>query len=128
MRRRPKSIPASATFEEVIDFIEHSHDNTYPVMGRDGELVGIIRFAHLRDALFDSELGSLVCAADLAIPCPRVFYPGDPVTETWRKFRGAQDDGLPVVSSDPPHQLVGMIKRRDLYRMFVRSGQKGRPG
>jgi CBS domain-containing protein len=123
MRRRPQAIPAAATFEEVMDFIEHSQDNTYPVVGDEGELVGIIRYVHLRDALFDAELGSLVCAADLAIPSPRVLTPDDPITATWQQFHAGVDDGIPVVEPDPPHQLVGMVRRRDLYRIFRRGRQ-----
>jgi Kef-type K+ transport system membrane component KefB len=123
MRRHPKAIPAQATFEQVVDFIEHSRDNTYPVIGADGELVGIIRYVHLRDALFDADLGTLVRAEDLAIPAPRVLHPDDPVADTWQQFRKGVDDGIPVVTREAPHQLVGMVKRRDLYRIFKRGRQ-----
>jgi Kef-type K+ transport system membrane component KefB len=122
MRRFPKAIPATANFEEVVDFIEHSQDNTYPVVGPDGELIGIIRYSHLRNALFDADLGSLVRAADLAIPCPRLLHPDDPLTQTWVHFRHGLDDGIPVVTREEPQQLVGLLKRRDLYRMFSRRG------
>jgi Kef-type K+ transport system membrane component KefB len=122
MRRYPKAIPATADFEEVVDFIEHSQDNTYPVVGSDGELVGIIRYHLLRNALFDADLSSLVRAADLAIPCPRVLHPDDPLIQTWSHFRHGPDDGIPVVTPDESQQLVGMLRRRDLYRMFSQHG------
>jgi hypothetical protein len=126
MRRYPKAIPATADFEEVVDFIEHSQDNTYPVVGPDGEMIGIIRYSHLRNALFDGDLGTLVRAADLAIPCPRVLHPDDPLIQTWAHFRHGPDDGMPVVTPDEAQQLVGMLRRRDLYRMFSRQGSEQR--
>jgi Kef-type K+ transport system membrane component KefB len=128
MRRNPKAIPAAATFEEVMDFIEHSQDNTYPVIGAEGELTGIIRYVHLRDALFDADLGSLVCAADLAIPCPRTLHPDDPITDTWQHFHRGLDDSMPVVGPDPPFPLVGVVHRRDLYRIFRRGKQSASAG
>jgi CBS domain-containing protein len=124
MRRYPKAIPATANFEQVVDFIEHSHDNTYPVVNPDGELLGIIRYLDLRNALFDAELGSLVRAADLAIPCLQILHPDDPLTQTWHHFRNELNDGLPVVTREEPQQLVGMLRRRDLYRIFSRQRPK----
>ena len=92
------------------------------MVGPDGDLFGIIRYHHLRNALFDADLGSLIRAADLAIPCPRVLHPDDPLIQTWAHFRDGPDDGIPVVTRDESQQLVGMLRRRDLYRMFSQQG------
>ena len=110
-----------ATFDEVADFIEHSHDNTFAVTGPDGELVGVIRYSQLRTVLFDGHLGSLVCAADLAVPCSLVLYPDDPITRTQEHFRRGSEDDLPVAADEESKRFVGVVRRRDLFRLFSRS-------
>ena len=42
MRKIDGGIPQSATFDEVIDKIEHSRDHTYPVVTEAGELMAAI--------------------------------------------------------------------------------------
>ena len=68
MRKNVKGVPQEATFHDVIAYIEHSHDNTYPVVGRSGELVGVIRYRELSTALFEPALETLVRAADVTTP------------------------------------------------------------
>ena len=82
-------------------------------------LVGVIRYPDLRDELFEPQLGSLVCAADLALPVPAPLFPDDPLESARDRFRRGQDDCMPVVSRQEPHELVGLIKRRYLFRLLV---------
>jgi CBS domain-containing protein len=121
MRRNTKTIPATATFDDVAVFIEHSHDNTFAVTGPDGELVGVIRYSQLRTVLFDAHLGSLVCASDLAVPCSLILYPDDPITRTQEHFRRGSEDDLPVAADEESKRFVGLVRRRDLFRLFSRS-------
>lgn len=129
VRRNIRGIPATANFEAVADFIEQSHDNVFAVVDDEKTLVGIIRYADLRDALFDPELGDLVCAADLAMDATDTLGPDDSVAHGLEIFRHGDDDCLPVVTDEPPGQLLGMVRRRDLFRYFLRSSgrsdQKG---
>jgi len=59
MRRNFTPVPAAAQFKEVIGAIGHSHANLFPVVNADETLVGIIRYADIRDALFDPGIGRL---------------------------------------------------------------------
>jgi len=127
MYRNPKSIAAAAHFDEVVSFIEHSRDNVFPVTSGD-ELIGIIRYVQLRDALFDEEVHELVYAADLAVPCSIVVKSEDHITATWNYFRSSPDDVIPVVNNDEEKRLVGLIKRRDLFRLFSKFRDGDGPG
>lgn len=123
MKRSVVGIPAGADFDKVADFIEHSRDNTFPVVDQENRLVGIIRYTDLRDALFDPELGHLVCAADLAAPVRYRLTSDQSVSDALEMFRRGDDDCVPVVEvSEEAETLVGLIKRRDLFHYFLKSG------
>ncbi len=120
MRRDVRGIPASATYQRVVDFIERSHDNMLPVIGDDGAVVGMIRYGDLRDEHFDPGLGALVRAADLALTSFPLLYPDAAATDAWREFKQNSADCLPVVSRERPHRLLGIVRRRDLQDLAVR--------
>jgi CBS domain-containing protein len=119
MRRRVRGIPASATFQRVIDFIERSHDDTLPVVDDENHLVGMISYRELQDEHFDPGLGSLVRAEDLAFSSFPVLHPDQPAIEAWREFQKSKTDCLPIVSRERPHRLLGVLSRRDILRLSV---------
>lgn len=125
MRKNPVSIPQTATFDELVDRIEHSRENVYFVVAESGELVGLIRYRELSSVLFDPALGSLVRAADVMTPASRMLFPEDPATKAFDIFELSKDDCLPIVTSDEPHQLVGTLRRRDVLRLLIRGQRDG---
>ena len=50
----------SSGFNDVVQLIEHSHDNTYAVLDAAGSLVGVIRYADLSRIALDRHVASLV--------------------------------------------------------------------
>ncbi len=120
MRKNVKAVPQEATFGEVVSSIEHSHDNTYPVVGRAGELVGVIRYRELSNALFDPALNTLVRATDVTTPAGWVLYPDEPVSRAYSLFQTTKDDCLPVLTREEPRRLAGVVRRRDVLRLLIR--------
>ncbi|WP_417383416.1 cation:proton antiporter [Gimesia sp.] len=119
-RKNVKGISQTATFNEVISFIEHSHDNTFPVLGPQEEVVGVIRYQDLSNTLFDPKIGSLVRAADLANSLETVVYPDDSLARVWSKFREDSYDCLPVVSREQPHRMLGVIRRWEILKYYIK--------
>ncbi len=126
VRKGAQAIRCDATFDEVIDHIEHSRDNTYPVVDKSNILVGLIRYPDLRDALFDPKLAALVRAEDLAAPYGQLLYLDDPVAKAWSQIRRGQDDCIPVVDRGDGPQLVGLVRRRDLIGLFANPGRRAK--
>jgi len=127
MRKNVPAVPQSATFAELVEHIEHSRDNTFPVVDDLGGLVGVIRYKELSHALFDQALGPLVRAADLATPTRRVLRPDDPIGRASELFAASKDDCIPVLSSEGPERLLGLVRRRDVLRKQIRD-QAGNGG
>lgn len=119
-RKNVKGISQTATFNEVITFIEHSHDNTFPVIGPNEEVVGVIRYQDLSNTLFDPKIGSLVRAADLANSLETIVYPDDSLARVWAKFREGSYDCLPVVSREQPHRMLGVIRRWEILKYYIK--------
>ncbi len=120
MRQNLHPLHESMTFDEVLAVIEHSRDNTYPVVSTTGEMVGVVRYRELSQALVDHSLGPLVRAADIATPIGKVLYPDDPVQRARKLFSSIKDDCLPVVAREEPHTLLGIVRRRDVLRLLIR--------
>jgi Kef-type K+ transport system membrane component KefB/CBS domain-containing protein len=127
MRKNVKAVPQEAPFDEVVACIEHSRNNTYPVVGRSGELVGVIRYRELSTALFDPALDTLVRATDVTTPARWVLHPDEPVSRAYGVFEASKDDCLPVVTREAPYRLVGVVRRRDVLRLLIRGQEKKGP-
>jgi Kef-type K+ transport system membrane component KefB len=115
-RRNVKPLLSSDHFAAVLDHIEHSHDNTYPVVNSIGQLVGIIRYMDMRDVLFEPTASQLVTAEDLAIPAKRVLEQTATLGDAWRLLNDGPDDCLPVVIA-ATNQYIGIVRQRDLLQI-----------
>ena len=117
-RRNVKALLAGAQFDEVLDHIEHSHDNTYPVVTSDNELIGIIRYPDVRDVIFEPTAKMLVTAEDLAVPARKVLKQDGTLGEAWKLLKDSRDDCVPVVTTNAPHHYIGVVRRRELLRLL----------
>lgn len=124
MRQNVSGILASAGFDDVIDFIEHSHDNTYPVVDAENSVVGQICYSRLSTTLFDRSVGDLVRAEDLATSVNDLLHTNDPASRALDLFRQGADDCIPVVSHDERRELRGVVRKSDVTNMLIRGHRK----
>jgi Kef-type K+ transport system membrane component KefB len=124
MRRSIDGIAEDANFNEVIEYVEHSHDNTFPVLDKQLRVVGLIRFDLLNEAFFDPGRAALLCANDLATPPEVLLHPSQPISEVVELFKRTTDDCVPVVAETEPNVLVGTVRRSDLTNLLIRARNK----
>lgn len=120
MRRNVKGIHMSADFDAVAHWIEHSHDNTFPVLNDEGDLQGVILYTDIRDNIFDPEISKLVRAADMTVSAPLTLQPDAPLSLAIDHFRDGTHDAIPIVDEDN-RRYLGLVRRKDLIRFFRRS-------
>jgi CBS domain-containing protein len=120
VRKNVEGIRHTATFDGVVAYLEHSRDNTIPVVDEGRVLVGVIRYRELSNALCDGDLGPLVVAADLMTPTSAVLFPDEPLSRASTLFASSRDDCIAVVSEEEPRHLLGVVRRRDVLRVQVR--------
>ena len=117
--RDVEGLNESAGFMQVIEYIEHSHDNTFPVVNSGGVATGVIRYSAISNAMFDPEAIDLVCAEDLAEPLAHSVGLGETVSGLVELFNQTTDDC--VVVSDPDSQkFLGVVRRGDVMNLLVR--------
>jgi Kef-type K+ transport system membrane component KefB len=115
--RNVQPLKANAHFDQVLDHIEQSHDNTYPVVTDANVLIGVIRYPDVRDLIVEPSLDTLVTAEDMAVPAKKVLKQSDTLGDAWRLLKDGQDDCIPVVTTEPPHHYVGVVRRRGLLQL-----------
>lgn len=122
--RKTKGIHQSADFDQIVSHIEHSHDNTYPVVDEKMRVVGVIRYPLLSDVLFDHSAAKLVRAEDLVTDIESCLHVDDPASRAFELFQGETDDCIPVVGRESPHELLGVVRRSDVMHALITQRRK----
>jgi CBS domain-containing protein len=120
MRRSVQFLPASATLDDVLHFIEHSTYNHFPVVHDNGEFAGVIHFSDVREVIYDPTTRDLVTAVDLADPDSPVVSMDMPLEELLQVFTSHNVGVLPVGQRDQAGRIVGLVEQRDLLRALHR--------
>lgn len=125
MRTNVHFIHASATFDEVLHFVERSTYSHFPVVYEDGEFMGVIHFSDIRDVIYDPTLSRLVTAVDLVDPDSATVPMDMTLTDLLDVFTGQNVGVLPVVERGGSKQIVGVVEQRDLLRALHVSQDSG---
>ncbi|BDG59864.1 chloride channel protein [Caldinitratiruptor microaerophilus] len=109
---------------DVIQLMQRYHHDGYPVLDRQGRLVGIITLGDIRDVPLEGRLRvpvGQVMHRDLEVVTPDQSL-ADAALALARRGVGR----LPVVDPDDPRRLLGIITRSDILRAYQgRIGQGG---
>jgi CIC family chloride channel protein len=98
---------------------ENSHIESLPVMGDEGQLVGIIRPADLHRAVDSDIPPQLINADDIALMSPFAIATNANLLEAIRDFGAADIEALPVESgTGSSRRVVGMLLRSDVMRRY----------
>jgi CBS domain-containing protein len=116
MRTNVQFIRASATFDDVLHFIERSTYAHFPVVHEDGSFAGVIHFSDVRDVIYDPTLLTLVTAVDLADPDSHTVPPGMTLADLLKAFSRENVGVLPVAEQAGSKRIVGVVEQRDLLR------------
>ncbi|MBZ0277837.1 MAG: chloride channel protein [Anaerolineae bacterium] len=111
-------IDSKSTLVELRDALRRYHTRALCVMGKSGELAGIVTLTDLQKAYeSDADNAGSMTVGDIATPDVVTAYPDDAL---WIAIRtmGARDIGrLPVIKSGT-RQLVGMLSRGDIVHAY----------
>ncbi len=121
MNPEPETIPENLSLGRIAEKISKSKYNSFPVVGEDGNLTGILSFVDYRDAAFDENLRDLLVAKDLATLEVVTISLDDNVYDALEKITPKDFSILPVVSPDDPSQLVGILTRREILEAYDRA-------
>lgn len=116
--RFTQTMPLAAILRALAD----TDAMTYPVVDGDGQLVGVISLADLRQSFAAEHLGAWVVAFDLMKPPAEVATQQMPLADAMEQMRQGELDCLPVLADPTPPEkgkraaLVGMLEFRKINR------------
>lgn len=120
-RKNVEPIPEKMPLPEILRHVSEGGATTLPVVNADGDLVGVLSFASLREVLLEETLGGLVVAADLARTSVPTVTPSTSLGQAFRLIEAARLDEVPVVDPAAPRRLLGMLSRADLITAYNRA-------
>ncbi|HSH00612.1 MAG TPA: chloride channel protein, partial [candidate division Zixibacteria bacterium] len=119
MDDRVALVPANATIPQIMRHISGSGEAYFMVVDFGGNLTGVLSYSDLHRAMTAEAAHNLIIAQDIASP-PLTVTPDDNI-ETAQKLMGAQGIALlPVVDTDNPSQIKGVIRQDALLQSYNR--------
>ena len=117
-------IPENLYFADLVQTVSKSLNIYFPVVNLKGEMTGILSINDIREIMFEEGLSHLIVGKDVATPnVVRVFL-HDSLQEALNKMNTLQVDELPVVKTEAPNDIVGMLSKRDIISYYhSRTGQ-----
>ena len=114
-----ESISETSNFSEVVHQIISKKDPYFAVLNNQKEIVGMISIHDIKSFLFDMQnLQDLIIARDVAVKDFEKVTPDTNCQEVLDKMNKSGFAGLPVVDTQYPKRILGMIWRSDILNMY----------
>jgi len=121
MERDFDTINSAESLPHIFNIMESSRSTIFPVVDRKGDLVGTLSFQDLRSVLLErGELDALVIAQDICHLHPRTLFPDQTLDIALESFALRDLEFLPVVMRSNPKRLIGIVNKRDIFKVYHR--------
>ena len=118
MNTKVETITEALGLERLAEIISKSKYNSFPVVSDGNKLTGILSFYDYNEAIFDENLKGLVVAKDIATSDVVTISIDDNLYNALEKITFKDFSILPVVSTDDPMKLMGVLTRRDIMGAY----------
>jgi CBS domain-containing protein len=115
-RSKPELIPATLTFDEVLERVKNSNATTFPIVDDKECLVGIFSLSDIRKIINEQAIGSLVVAGDLGTTSVVTVTMDTNLSDALTLFTQRKINVLPVVEVPPPEKHARTVSSRKLIR------------
>ncbi len=118
MNTRVETLSEAMPLGILSERIAKSKYNSFPVLDAQNRLTGVLSFSDYRDAVFDENLKDLIIVKDLATAEVVTLDQEANLYEALDTITRKDFAILPVVASDNPRQLVGVLSRRHIIGAY----------
>jgi CIC family chloride channel protein len=119
MSRNFPTVLPTTPIAQLMDEIHHTGHHGFPVVDENGHLCGCVTLQDVEAAMSKKNPGLVV--NDIATKSPLVAYPDQSIHEALSQFGGRDVGRIPVVSRDDPKKLLGVLRRHDIIRAYVKA-------
>lgn len=110
-----KVVSYDATLRDLVNVIEGSHRNIFPVVDSDGKYRGHVVLDNVRHIMFKPEIYDTTMVKDLMmVPVYRIS-PDDTVEEVAQKFQASGKYNMPVIDQG---KYIGYISKANLFGQY----------
>ena len=116
--RKFVTVPENMPFAKFKEFFSDTSQDYFPVVNDRNELTGIFTNRDIRTILFETEVDDLIVVKDLATTDLITTTPEEDLGTVMTKFTQKNLDCLPVLDSNNPTHLLGMLRRREVIAFY----------
>lgn len=115
-----ETIKETLSLEALLHIIEKDTHTGFPVVNRFGDIVGLLTYNELHQALenHDTEFRLLVNVRDIMRTNPPSVSPDDSLQKAMELMHQHEVDRIPVVDPDDPKRLRGIVTKGDVASAF----------
>jgi len=103
------------TLSKLIDVIERSHRNVFPILDDDGNLLGIVLLDDVREIIFERHMYNLILMRDIMTKPPAVIDIKEKMYDIVKKIDELNAWNLPVVSEN---KYIGFISKSNILSHY----------
>ena len=118
---RFKRVAAGTPLPDVSQMITKTLQTAFPVEDEQGNYYGLFSLDDVRQFLYESDLGMLAVAQDLATPRVELLTLDMPLSDAISRFADSKFDELPVIDAAAPQKVLAMLRRQDLLSLYNRT-------
>jgi len=111
------TIPIEMPLREVVQIITDTRQSSFPVLDHSMRYYGMFSLNDIRRFLYDSDIGDLAVAQDLANDIPPILLSTD-LGEVMSRFARSNYEELPVVDADDPSEVIAVLRRVDVISAY----------
>ena len=119
MQHEFETVRSGMLFRDLMEFVQTARQNSFPVVGGDNRLVGVISMQNLRRWINERSFSNVVVAEELAQRDIVTVSEDETLYTVWDKFERLDVESLPVVKMDDPGRLAGLLFRKDAYVAYT---------
>ncbi|WP_068132520.1 chloride channel protein [Roseimaritima ulvae] len=116
--RKVMMINESMTLDEIVHLLADNHQHYFPVVNREGAMVGIFSDDDVRSYLYNDSIWRLAVASDVMVSEFVSVSPDDDLNTALKRFTSMNLDELPVLDPDQPGKLLGMLRRKETIAAY----------
>jgi CIC family chloride channel protein len=113
-----QAIPENLALVDFMTYVTNSHHTHFPVVSKEGALVGLIGMGDLRGVLLQRDSWPYVVVSELAQLDIAPVKPSDNLFDAMKRFQARGLEVLPVVDDETGTKVVGILKLRDLQNFY----------
>ncbi len=118
LRKKWEVVPEDMPFREFVKFFHETEQHYFPVVNKEGRLIGIFSINDVRQFLKEEAVWDLLVIKDVARKDVITVSPSEDIHSALQKFTVRNIDQLPVVADDDPGKFLGMLSRREVIAFY----------